>query len=1359
MIRRIISIFLAVCLMFGLLPVGALAATPTSGSCGKYAKWSYHAATKTLTISGRGDMADYKTERGGLVDNPPPWDAYREEMEHAVINSGITSIGSEAFGSQWSDKTYPNLRSVSIAPTVTKIGDAAFNGAKKLDAIELTNVTSLGSGVFQFSGLKSIYIPASLETIPEDGTDTSAVLCFLGCSELQSIIVSSGNPKYHSVDGVLFAGTALLCYPAGKTGSNYAVPNGTTKITGEAFRGNSNITAVSIPASVQKIGNFAFMYCDRLQNADLAEGITSVASTAFSHTAVATLVLPASVTDFTSTSAYEDRSDTAQTLYFTGKAAPAFDGLGCTTNTVVYYPENATGWDTVQQQDDVKHYIKQGWLEFRTGTPPVKATAIEPMSFGDLIINGAGTAISYYLLTDANQNPVPGVRVSYTLSGTDGSRTIAQAVSDGNGILAVPTPQVTADTSFTVVFRPYDANTSYSGSSQTFDVRVKQLSYSQRWKGALKGIGELGLSAGVGVALPVSAFEATLGKLAASGEISASVEFKETYEDGVRSRDMLCTYDEAAQIKANAGIDASVMDNVKLTLIGAASSAKINHAQTFGLHLDNYNPISMTQTLKAGTFLMQCALLPSNGSVFVTKLLETLNLGANAYKSEGKLTIKAGASAVSLKIGPENGKQFSGGVLGLDADSIWTFTHNFNLYNNQEIISKATKASIGAGILSNIKYGDDTDNINSKAYIFGAKHTNSVEMSATTDHSTGELQALSYKVYDGDESGIAWFSRSNDIFATVTYQGDAAKSLAQAYPALAQFAAGDYLAMKYSDVISAFTASSLPASVTETYKSKTGMDGEFPIGVAAGLDAKIGLGISGEDSYEFVKNTAATHHGTIYTTTMANATLDTVREKTITLDEYVTEPLRAITEKLSDTITSIFNTVVGGVKNAWSSVKGTVSGWYLEVRSMVSSSTQAQSYAMLSVMNADADADTASVAVTVGDPYIVAVYADRERKTLVSDEALAEHPLTLELQYTAGMLAAAGAVSSADIRLFHYDPDRNLYICCESTHDPSTRTVSAQITQQGEYILGVDTAAPLVDGFMLSDGTLMPTITAVISDMSGIGDFSFYLDGNAVQPLVTMENLSSFYDTRSGVFTYSFAAPLTAGEHTASFLVTDTLGNRMREPVSFSFRLSGFGVTFTSFDVPTAVNIDEEQLIVTAATTQTATISGMLLSIKTPDGNHLSVPMTLGTDGVWTAALNTLPESRELTLCAIASDSFGNSIRSDSRTVTLLSSKTDAAALCSAQAAAAGNGVNVTCVIAAPGTQALSGILIAAAYDIDGKMLACTQVGVGLQKNEQQDVSLRLSGTSGQAFYVKLFFYNPTQGNTPICRSILCLVR
>ena len=375
--KRIISILLAVCLIFGLLPVGVFAANATSGSCGKNATWSYNAATKTLSISGSGDMTDYETDPAMGIENTPPWDAYREEMEHAVINSGITSIGSEAFGSSgWSDKTYPNLISVSIAPTVTKVGDHAFHGAEKLESIELTNVTSLGEMALAYTGIKTFYIPPTLETIPDDGTDDAyaygTTFCFEGCVNLQSITVDPGHTKYRSVDGVLFAGNTLLCYPAGKTNSSYAVPNGTTKITSEAFKYNTNITAVSIPASVQEIGGYAFFCCDNLVNVDLAEGIKKVASTAFAYPAVPTLVLPASVTDFTSDYHRTELFGTAQTLYFTGKTAPTFDTQGCTSNTVVYYPENVTGWDAVQQQDNVKDYVEKGWLEFRTGTPPTE---------------------------------------------------------------------------------------------------------------------------------------------------------------------------------------------------------------------------------------------------------------------------------------------------------------------------------------------------------------------------------------------------------------------------------------------------------------------------------------------------------------------------------------------------------------------------------------------------------------------------------------------------------------------------------------------------------------------------------------------------------------------------------------------------------------------------------------------------------------------------------------------------------------------------------------------------------------------------------------------------------------------------
>ena len=99
--KRIISILLAVCLIFGLLPVGVLAASATSGSCGKNATWSYNAATKTLSISGSGDMTDYETDPAMGIENAPPWDDYREEIEHVIINEGITSIGAEAFGFQY----------------------------------------------------------------------------------------------------------------------------------------------------------------------------------------------------------------------------------------------------------------------------------------------------------------------------------------------------------------------------------------------------------------------------------------------------------------------------------------------------------------------------------------------------------------------------------------------------------------------------------------------------------------------------------------------------------------------------------------------------------------------------------------------------------------------------------------------------------------------------------------------------------------------------------------------------------------------------------------------------------------------------------------------------------------------------------------------------------------------------------------------------------------------------------------------------------------------------------------------------------------------------------------------------------
>lgn len=375
--KRIISILLAVCLIFGLLPVGVFAANPTSGICGPNAKWSYDSSTKTLTISGSGTMDDYGHDWAGGNHKARPWAAYQEEIENVIICNGITSIGRKAFGSTLGVAGDSNLRSVSIASTVTRIGAQAFAWTKELEAIDLPDgLKSIGELAFEGAGLKAIRIPASVETIEGDASLGPGL--FTECKNLESIDVDVRNKKFRSVDGVLFEGNTLLRYPAAKAESTYVVPDGTVQIACEAFENASALTSLSVPASVRKIESFAFSGCTSLQNVTLSEGITKVSSTAFAYGPTLTsLVIPASVTDFTSIGWYGDGKETAHsiTFYFIGTAAPKFDAAVCSGRAsgykvIICYPENATGWDAVQQQDDIK--LNARWFEFRTGTPPTE---------------------------------------------------------------------------------------------------------------------------------------------------------------------------------------------------------------------------------------------------------------------------------------------------------------------------------------------------------------------------------------------------------------------------------------------------------------------------------------------------------------------------------------------------------------------------------------------------------------------------------------------------------------------------------------------------------------------------------------------------------------------------------------------------------------------------------------------------------------------------------------------------------------------------------------------------------------------------------------------------------------------------
>lgn len=114
----------------------------------------------------------------------------------------------------------------------------------------ITHIKSL-RGPYSNS-IKSIKIPGTIERI-----DYSAFDDYIN---LESIDVDDSNLYYSSKDGVLFNKdkTELLHYPKGKEGNFFEIPEGVVRIGSGAFQECRNLTGISIPSSVVKIGAFAF---------------------------------------------------------------------------------------------------------------------------------------------------------------------------------------------------------------------------------------------------------------------------------------------------------------------------------------------------------------------------------------------------------------------------------------------------------------------------------------------------------------------------------------------------------------------------------------------------------------------------------------------------------------------------------------------------------------------------------------------------------------------------------------------------------------------------------------------------------------------------------------------------------------------------------------------------------------------------------------------------------------------------------------------------------------------------------------------------------------------------------------------
>ena len=187
-------------------------------------------------------------------------------VSFAGITYNVTEIAWYAFYQCY------DLTSVVIPNTINSIGGYAFSNCSKLTSITLPNsIDKIERSTFMYSGLTSIQIPENVESIGD--------YAFYNCEELRTIslgnVTSIGNyafsitPNYSSGNlnvveipsSVISIGDYAFEYQSIQT---LTLHEGLKKIGQYAFRYCKNLTSVSIPSTVENIGNSAFLDCSSL---------------------------------------------------------------------------------------------------------------------------------------------------------------------------------------------------------------------------------------------------------------------------------------------------------------------------------------------------------------------------------------------------------------------------------------------------------------------------------------------------------------------------------------------------------------------------------------------------------------------------------------------------------------------------------------------------------------------------------------------------------------------------------------------------------------------------------------------------------------------------------------------------------------------------------------------------------------------------------------------------------------------------------------------------------------------------------------------------------------------------------------
>jgi len=1227
----------------------------------------------------------------------------------------ISGTGSMADYTQFSRNRSPwfaykdSITGLVLKDGITHVGGYAFYEIAGLSAvnpelpesIESVGPLAFAEGVYteapelpenlRIIGACAFGLRMSGDLVIPDSVELMAEGAFSGCTDLNSVTIGSGVSR-------ILAQTFRDC-----TGlTEVVLPSGLTEIGRQAFQGCTSLLEITIPQDVGSIGDLAFSECDNLRVASFLGN------------------------------APEARG--GSTLY---ASFPA--------DIWIHYQKGTSGWTDDKYYDPENPYWK-GYRLCTVWTP--NQCQIAPFLDEPIVINGKGYGVEYYRLIDSVGVPMAGEWVQYTIKDQTW-----RAITDGNGIVAAILPETTVSSSYELTFSLPNRSEELLGSKQTVSVTVKPLSYSQVWTGCFGAEGALSLGASVGAEMGPVELKASLMDVSSKASGCSAMTLSDEYKDGSRTLTLAASKGKGIGMGFKSGVEASVPE-AKVEILSLESGAKHLFSNGCGVKIPNYDPENKEHLKKLGVFALEMVLAsePSVWSQTVLQVMELMGATAHNQASYGlDFTIKAGASVLAAESSAGEQTQVKLGDLSTDSvisykldrdDLDGTYKLDYTLAAKDALCV----AGIGAKALVGSKIGAETS-------VLGVSNGNSSGVTASLDqnnvvkelvfHTSKDIEidagptVSSYKsgqnvIYEGVEARkvVADNEGLQDLSATLRTLWDL-ESMMDAYDTLLT---GDYKGR-------------LEYSTTRT----NGLNATFPIGVKLGVGAELKLSANGINELSYTNQTVALHGQDVYVRAVTTLSEEEVEQQRKQFVEILSEPLVLVNDQvLQEYITSSLGRIEEIIVNEDAQIQGS-GEWYADLRSVKILEEQPQSYMILTLMDAASEKTNAVRATTVGRPYAVTIYTDETMATQVPSQALASTPVTLTLSYDQDQLTAAGLSSDEGLALFRYDRSKNMYVRVEgSVQNRSAMEVSAPISMHGEYILAVDSMAPEVSEFEMSDHTATPTLTCLVTDLSGVADFSFWVDDGT--PLVDSQSFWDYYQPQTGQFRYSFEQPLCAGTHTAYFQVEDSLGIATEEPYTFEFFVDDCPPVIESVLVPDGPVTSTDEFRVVADVVSEDGLSQVLVQIRGENGESASYVMRQYSGKKYVA--DVLPAwDGELSVMVLARDNWGNLVKSLPQTVLVESQGSPSGVTLELEQTALTDCIEASVTVDNNTERALSGWLICAAYDEDGRFLTLGEVPIGLKALDSHDVAVNMVCKPEQVSEVKAMFLNVANGCMPICKN------